>query len=335
MAEYYAREYDDGMLNWSFVDVFCCTAGALILIVVIQIFIIQGMVEFEEHQAVLDQLSETEALLEDTKERLAEVESEMEQLFARYEQALDELRGARTELAEVRSRLEAEIAAHEATKEELRREIAAHEDTQRRLQVEKASHIQTQIELAAYQERLDVAIAAKARLEDQLDVIAALRDIPILLGADGRGDVRDLTGKESYNIGDTARVRAVPETGYEFAGWKGNTDVIIEGSPDEPEIEVIMDGRDFSLTARFQEARYKLLLYASPDQYGIVEDKTGEDRYKEGEQAVIEARPYIGFEFVEWTGDVEFVYNPYLYSTVVNVPDRDVEIKAVFRPRAR
>lgn len=52
---------------------------------------------------------------------------------------------------------------------------------------------------------------------------------------------------------------------------------------------------------------------------------------QEGDVILIEAdSPSPGFAFLEWTGDVAYLDDPNSISTLVTIPDQDVEVTAVY-----
>ncbi len=72
---------------------------------------------------------------------------------------------------------------------------------------------------------------------------------------------------------------------------------------------------------------YSLTLHASPGEGGNV---TGEGEYTEGKEVNISAPANQGWKFVEWTGDIEYVDNPYSDTTEVTMPAEDIELTANF-----
>ncbi len=73
---------------------------------------------------------------------------------------------------------------------------------------------------------------------------------------------------------------------------------------------------------------YNLHLEANPENAGTV---SGAGEYQEGEDVTIEATANAGWDFIEWTGDTDFVDDPYSHVATVTMPTDDVELTANFQ----
>jgi uncharacterized protein (TIGR02145 family) len=88
-----------------------------------------------------------------------------------------------------------------------------------------------------------------------------------------------------------------------------------------------MPAADVNITANFELVYYQLTLVADPPAGGSV---TGQGTYIENQVADISASPNQGFQFVNWTGDVQNVQNVNNPETTVTMPAQSVSITANF-----
>ncbi|MFW5725771.1 MAG: FISUMP domain-containing protein, partial [Bacteroidota bacterium] len=75
---------------------------------------------------------------------------------------------------------------------------------------------------------------------------------------------------------------------------------------------------------------YNLILTADPDSAGTV---AGGGEYQENQQVTIVATAATGWEFVNWTGDVEYLNNPDAASTMVSMSDQNISLTANFQEK--
>ncbi len=79
----------------------------------------------------------------------------------------------------------------------------------------------------------------------------------------------------------------------------------------------------------FATESYNLTLNADPEEGGTAE---GEGEFFYGEKVEISAHTEEGWEFVEWTGDIEHVDDPESATATVTMPAADVTLTANFDP---
>jgi 3',5'-cyclic AMP phosphodiesterase CpdA len=121
-----------------------------------------------------------------------------------------------------------------------------------------------------------------------------------------------------YGSGTIVTLRARASSGSRFSGWGGDASGI------DTVVTVTMNGHK-SVTATFVKLKnYKLNLRQSQHGGVVLEPSAG--TYVEGSQVLLRAQAEAGWEFLEWTGDVNGTTNP--QSVIV---DENKEIKAVFR----
>ncbi|MBW6480026.1 MAG: T9SS type A sorting domain-containing protein, partial [Bacteroidales bacterium] len=77
----------------------------------------------------------------------------------------------------------------------------------------------------------------------------------------------------------------------------------------------------------FDQLEYQLVLIASPEEGGTAE---GAGSYYYGESVPIQATPFVGYIFKNWSGDIEYIDDPQTASTIVTMPDINLTITAEF-----
>jgi uncharacterized repeat protein (TIGR02543 family) len=107
----------------------------------------------------------------------------------------------------------------------------------------------------------------------------------------------------TYSAGSEVTVEANPNNNWSFTGWSGDTT-----TSDNPLTFTITE--DSELTANFEEqtAEYSLTTDVNPNNAGSVDPSGG--TYQEGSQVTVEALPNEGWQFDEWTGDLQSTSNP-------------------------
>ena len=112
-----------------------------------------------------------------------------------------------------------------------------------------------------------------------------------------------VTGAGAYEEGDVVTVTATPNAGFEFVNWTNAADEVVST---EAEFEYTMPAADVVLTANFEAipTTYTLTLVADPVEGGTV---TGSGEYEAGDVATVTATANDGFEFVNWTNEIDEV----------------------------
>jgi uncharacterized repeat protein (TIGR02543 family) len=114
-------------------------------------------------------------------------------------------------------------------------------------------------------------------------------------------------GTFSYDQGTAVSLLAEAEGGYLFVGWTGDADTI--DSVEAASTTITMNG-DYSVTANFEKTtvtHYTLTVAVSGSGLagGVVEQHT----YAAGTVVSIVATSPCGYQFVNWTGDVDTIAN--------------------------
>lgn len=131
-------------------------------------------------------------------------------------------------------------------------------------------------------------------------------------------------GTFTYDEGRDVELVAEAEEGYRFVNWTGDVDYITNVV--DATTTVTVEG-DCSITANFVAAYY---LTASSTEGGSV-TVPGQGTFPYGEGAVVNlvATPDDGYQFLNWTGDVDDVANVN-YATTTITMNRDYSITANF-----
>ncbi len=146
----------------------------------------------------------------------------------------------------------------------------------------------------------------------------------------GSGIVDIDPDQDSYNFGDEISLTAIPEDGWEFVEWTGDTDGL--DTPTDAEATLTMPADDVTLTANFQLIDYTLTLIANPDEGGTVEDVTDDAPYNIDDLVQIRAEANEGWEFVNWTGDyADNLADADQAETTLTMPADDVTLTANFQ----
>ena len=104
-----------------------------------------------------------------------------------------------------------------------------------------------------------------------------------------------VTGGGTYPYGTNAELTAVPNEGYEFAGWYSDDELLTDKNP----VTIsLMEPYEFAeLTAKFMKNAYTVTVTASPAEGGTV---TGGGTYDYGAEVTLTASPKTGYVFDGW-----------------------------------
>jgi uncharacterized repeat protein (TIGR02543 family) len=135
----------------------------------------------------------------------------------------------------------------------------------------------------------------------------------------------NVSGDGQFGEAEQATIIAIPVAGYEFAGWSGSITNIDD--PTKATAQVNMPAADVSLTANFELIDYSVSIIENPVDGGTT---TGNATANYGDVVAISATPETGYQFVEWTGDTQYLDDANAASTNLNMPAADVTLTATF-----
>lgn len=124
----------------------------------------------------------------------------------------------------------------------------------------------------------------------------------LVLGATN-GAVYASPRKETYNDGEQVLISAEPRDGHVFTGWSG------DASGAANPLNVLMD-RDRNIAANFSPVQRTLKLYANN---GTIVANPNKEFYDQGENVHLTAVPAAGYEFSEWSGNLQETTNPQVF----------------------
>ena len=118
------------------------------------------------------------------------------------------------------------------------------------------------------------------------------RKYPITINA-VNGSVLSTPNDTVFPFGSTVSFKAVPDTGYTFVGWSGDTT-----GRDNP-VELVI-GEVNNLTANFEIKTYSLTV----DEINCkVEKKPNKEKYQYGDMVQLSVSIDSGYSFIGWSGD--------------------------------
>ncbi len=165
-------------------------------------------------------------------------------------------------------------------------------------------------------------------MEDDYDITAEFEEDyhELSIDSDEEGEViRPGEGDFEYDIGEEIVIEAEPNENYEFHRWTGDTDEI-EGTSSEL-TTIIMDD-DYEITAEFEKEKYELSLDVDGEGE-IIRPDEDTSTHEYGDEVILEVEADDGYEFKEWTGDIETIDDPDSTLAVIEITD-DHKITAEF-----
>lgn len=114
------------------------------------------------------------------------------------------------------------------------------------------------------------------------------------------GSITRNPNQAAYNNGATVELTAVPDVGYHFVNWSGDT----SGSANP--VSIVMNSNK-NVTANFAINQYTLAITAAN---GSVTKNPDQATYDHGTNVLLTAMPNGGYNFSGWTGDASGTANP-------------------------
>jgi hypothetical protein len=134
-------------------------------------------------------------------------------------------------------------------------------------------------------------------------------------------------GAFAYEEGTVVNLVAAPDEGYHFVDWSGDVDTVANVNAASTTITMY---DNYSITANFEEGPvpyYNLTIWRTGG--GSTNPVDGEHTYPGGTVVHISAIPAVGYEFVNWTRDVDTIADVNAASTTITMDD-DYAIQANF-----
>lgn len=133
-------------------------------------------------------------------------------------------------------------------------------------------------------------------------------------------------GTSTYDEGEVVELVAEAREGYRFVNWTGDVDDV--ANVEDPTTTITMEG-DYSITANFEELAAHRLIVSSTDGGEVTAPREGVFYYDRGTVVNLVATPDAGWQFLNWTGDVDDVANIEDATTTI-IMSRDCSITANF-----
>ena len=140
-------------------------------------------------------------------------------------------------------------------------------------------------------------------------------------------------GTFAYDAGAVVSLVAAPATGYQFVNWTGDVGTIANINATSTTVTV---NGDYSVTANFEAIsveQYSLTV-SSSEGGSVTAPGEGMFTYDAGMVVSLVAVPATGYQFVNWTGDVDAIDNAEIASTTITVSG-DCSVTANFEPISR
>jgi len=129
------------------------------------------------------------------------------------------------------------------------------------------------------------------------------------------------SGSGEYGDGDTIQIVADSIPGQSFGKWTG--DVSHVSDPNVRDATVVMSSTDVLLKAVYTQLNYAIDVNAG----------SGSGAFPLGQIVSIQAdTPPIGQEFDRWFGDTDHIVNMYDSTTLVIMPEADIQVTASYKP---
>ena len=153
----------------------------------------------------------------------------------------------------------------------------------------------------------------------EITAVFEKRTYPLTVEKVGEGTVTEEVIQEKtteYEEGTVVELSAEPDTGWTFAGWEGYV------TSSDPTLQITVE-EPVEITAVFEVETYVLTI--EDPEGGTINAIPMEEEYEFGTDIELNAVAGDGFEFVEWTGDINSTENPYSFTI-----ESDMTISAEF-----
>ncbi len=152
------------------------------------------------------------------------------------------------------------------------------------------------------------------------------RTLTVNVSPGGTGAVVVNPDKALYDNGESVNLIATPAAGYEFANWSGDVSGVNTNSST---IDLVMN-QDRTVTANFIPIQRTLTTSVDPSNGGSINASPDQATYDDGSDVTLTAVPAIGFNFVNWSGDIGAANSNNTEITLTM--DQDRSVQANFTP---
>jgi len=178
-----------------------------------------------------------------------------------------------------------------------------------------------------YVARVCVFFIAVALVGGMVGCVSSPTEYRLTISTTEGGDVTTPgKGTSTYDEGEVVDLVAEAEWGYRFVNWTGDVDNV--ASVEDATTTITMEG-DYSITANFEELAAHRLIVSSTDGGEVTAPGEGVFYYDGGTVVNLVATPDAGWQFLNWTGDVDDVADIDDATTTITMR-RDCSITANF-----
>ncbi|PLX17254.1 MAG: hypothetical protein C0601_08085 [Candidatus Muiribacterium halophilum] len=151
----------------------------------------------------------------------------------------------------------------------------------------------------------------------------------LTVNSGANGSASDQTGEDSYYPGSDINILAIPDTGYRFLNWSGDTDYV--GDINLANTTIRMPASNVNIQANFEvDTAQTYILTVNSGANGSASDDTGTGPYNVEATVNISATPDAGYKFVNWTGDTTNIGDVNSVNTTITMPVSNTTIQANF-----
>ena len=154
-------------------------------------------------------------------------------------------------------------------------------------------------------ERVSIFLITVALIAGMVGCVGVEYDVTITSTAGGSVTTPG-EGTFAYDEGEVVDLVATKDVGYRFVNWTGDIDTI--ANTNAIETTITMNG-DYSITANFDEIALYHLTISSMEGGSVTTPGEGVLTYEEGAVVNLVATPDDGYQFLNWTGDVDDIAN--------------------------
>ncbi len=149
------------------------------------------------------------------------------------------------------------------------------------------------------------------------------RKVTLLVDNEAMGDLR---GGGSCAVGEVVTIQAVAKSCFQFVNWTGDVEYLEDVNA--AETQLVMPDKDLVIKANFEEHPcYTLTVQPLSEEMGSVK---GEGVYSSGEKVTIQSAANVGYVFVNWSGDIEYLEDPNAKTTQLTMPAKELSLVANF-----